>query len=370
MNRRVRFWAILVAVNAAASVLAQFAFGGATLRTPIFRVLSLSFSSFVFSMCCSSLSIVAGARLAPKIFRRFRSPLTWGLMALVLVASATVASFIGMLFFMAVGMVRPQSLVRVWFGEPLKISIICTLLFGMFFTVVEHLRSRLDAATIALRTKERDEAEAKRLAVEAQLASLESRVQPHFLFNTLNSIAALIVEDPTAAERMTGQLATLLRSSLDQQSPLVSIDDELRIVKSYLEIERMRFADRLRYTIDVDEALRNTRIPQLAIQTIVENSVKYAVSPSRSGASIAIRATGGNGQVQIAVEDDGPGFAADRIPPGHGLALVRERLAMALGDRSRLDVDSRPSRTTVTISVPSSDQQPATSNEQRATSNE
>src|SRR5207245_5430793 len=141
----------------------------------------------------------------------------------------------------------------IWFLGSLKISTIVTLIFGVFATAMESLRARLDETTLALRTKERDEADARRLAAEAQLASIESRVQPHFLFNTLNSIAALVHDDPAGAERMTGQLAALLRSSLDSTAtPLVTLGDELRVVRAYLEIERVRFGDRLRYRIDVD----------------------------------------------------------------------------------------------------------------------
>ncbi len=372
MNCRVRFWAIIVAVNAAASVLAPFAFGGATLSTPIARVLEWSFSSFVFSTCCSSLCIVAMPWLAPKLFAQFSSPFNWAMVALLLVACAAVASLIGMLIFVVLGVVPPRDILREWVGQPLKISIICSLLFGLFFTVIEQLRARLDATTIALRTKERDESEAKRLAAEAQLASIESRVQPHFLFNTLNSIAALIPDDPGGAERMTGQLATLLRSSLDQQAmPLVPLDEELHVVRNYLEIERMRFGARLRYEIQIEEASRRAYVPRLAVQTIVENSVKYAVSPRREGASIAIRAAASNGQVTIAVTDDGPGFDAAKTLPGHGLALVRERLAMTMGDAATLRIDSRPGASTVAISVPVGEQ-PETSSqdEQRATRNE
>ena len=101
------------------------------------------------------------------------------------------------------------------------------------------------------------------MAAEARLASLESRVQPHFLFNTLNSIAGLIHEDPVAAERMTGQFASLLRSSLDQQTPLVTLDEELRTVQNYLEIERMRFGDRLRFTISSDRAAAEAAIQEV-----------------------------------------------------------------------------------------------------------
>jgi sensor histidine kinase YesM len=353
MNRTVRFWSFIVAVNAAAAVLAQIAFGGVTSHTPLRRLLAASSSSFVFSLSCSSLCIVLMPRIAPRIFGLVASPFNWGLVAVLLASLAAAGSLIGMLIFAALGVVPTSEILRLWLGEPLKISIICTLLFGMFFTVVERLRGRLDAAKLALRTKERDEAEARRLAAEAQLASIESRVQPHFLFNTLNSIAALVHDDPAGAERMTAQLASLMRSSLDSTSrPLVPLEDELRVVAAYLEIERVRFGDRLRYTIDVPDDVRALPVPRLAVQTLVENSVKYAVSPRREGGSIAVRAAAGNGRVEIAVEDDGPGFDPSAALPGHGLALVRERLAMTLGADSSLGIDSRPGRTAITLSVP------------------
>ena len=353
MKRRVRFWAIIVVVCGTASLLAQVAFGGVTWQTPLRRVISGASSSFVFSLCCSTLCIVTLPRLAPVVFRRLAPPFTWALLAVVLALLAAVGSFIGMLIFAMMGLVPVRSIVRMWIGEPLKISVVSTLLFGMFFTVVEHLRARLDAARLALRTKERDEAEARRLAAEAQLASIESRVQPHFLFNTLNSIAALVHDDPTGAERMTTQLASLMRSSLDSTSkPLVPLEEELRVVAAYLAIEGVRFGSRLRYIIDVPEAAQTVEVPRLAVQTIVENSVKYAVSPRREGGSIAVRATVGNGCMEIAVEDDGPGFDASAASPGHGLALVRDRLAMTLGAGAALQIDSRPGYSRVAIRLP------------------
>jgi LytS/YehU family sensor histidine kinase len=116
----------------------------------------------------------------------------------------------------------------------------------ILFVSDRRMRARLEAAELAMRTKERDEAEARRAALEAQLASLESRVQPHFLFNTLNSIASLIPSDPGGAERMTTQLASLLRSSLDAaDGALVPLADELRTVRDYLDIERVRFGSRM-----------------------------------------------------------------------------------------------------------------------------
>jgi sensor histidine kinase YesM len=130
------------------------------------------------------------------------------------------------------------------------------------------------------------------------------------------------------------------------------VSEELRTVRNYLEIERVRFGGRLRYDVSSDPAGADTQVPRLAVQTLVENSVKYAVSPRREGATIAVRASAGNGRVRIEVEDDGPGFDATSAPEGHGLALVRERLARTLGAQASLRVDSRPGRTSVVMDIP------------------
>src|SRR5207245_321098 len=120
--------------------------------------------------------------------------------------------------------------------------------------------------------KERDEAEARRLAAEAQLASLEARVDPHFLFNTLNSIAALVRDRPADAERVIEQLAALMRSSLDRTASLVPLEDELAVVASYLDIERVRFGNRLRFAIAPPAGAGRGLVPRLSVQTLAENS--------------------------------------------------------------------------------------------------
>jgi LytS/YehU family sensor histidine kinase len=226
-------------------------------------------------------------------------------------------------------------------------------MFGLSGTVIAELRGRLEQTSLALRTKERDEAEARRIAIEAQLSSLESRVQPHFFFNTLNSIAALVREDPAAAERVVEQLGVLMRSSLDvAATPLVPLEQELTLVRGYLEIERVRFRERLQYRIDVDERLGSIPVPRLSLQTLVENSVKYAISPRRTGGSITVRAIESDGHVRLEVADDGPGFDTAALPDGHGLALLRSRLSMLYGDRASLDIHGAPPATTVVMQVP------------------
>jgi LytS/YehU family sensor histidine kinase len=190
------------------------------------------------------------------------------------------------------------------------------------------------------------------VATAAQLASLESRVQPHFLFNTLNSISALIPTDPAGAERMTGQLASLMRSSLNADpTALVRLDEELEVVRAYLDIERVRFGDRLRYTVDVPPELGAVEVPRLSLQTLVENSVKYAIAPRREGGSVALRASRSGSSVCLTIEDDGPGFATTDLPEGHGLALLRARLEMTFGNRATLALNSQPGRTTASIEI-------------------
>jgi len=152
---------------------------------------------------------------------------------------------------------------------------------------------------------------------------------------------------------MTGQLAALLRSSLESAAtPLVPLDDELRVVRAYLDIERVRFGDRLRYGVDVGTGAGTLPVPRMALQTLVENSVKYAVSPRREGATITVRATASGGRLRVTVEDDGPGFDPAQRPEGHGLDLLERRLRMLFGDRASLTVESNDGHTGVTIDLP------------------
>ena len=352
-RRRVVYWMRIAGANILASVFVVVAFSGVTIRTPPREILVAFGVAFVFSSCIGPLLGIVIPRIAPVLWWRLPFPLTWIALVGSMIALAIAGSAAAITILTAIGYLPPARFFQ-WLAGSLRIAIVVTLTIGLLFTIYEMMQERLHEATLALRTKERDESEARRLAAEAQLASLESRVQPHFLFNTLNSIAALIHDDPAGAERMTGQLAALLRSSLDQ-TPLVTVGDELRMVRDYLEIERVRFGDRLRYRLDIEPAAEHARLPKLVVQTLVENSVKYAVSARRDGASVIVRANVADGRLRIAVEDDGPGFDASQFPPGHGLALVRSRLAMTLGESARMDVVSRRGFTSISIDAPLTD---------------
>src|SRR6059058_4301870 len=261
----------MIALNAAAAVLVAVAFNGVTWHTPWRRALEVFAVGFLFASCIGPLCAIVIPRIAPRLCSRLRFPLDWAILIAVMIGFGAVGSLLAILILRAVGYIESNRLVAAWFMGSLKVSVIMTLTFGIFATLFESLRAQLDEAMLALRTKERDEADARRLAAEAQLASLESRVNPHFLFNTLNSIAALVHDDPAAAERITGELASLMRASLESAStPLVPLDEELRIVHAYLDIERVRFGDRLRYHVETSGDPGPTTVPRLSLQTLVE----------------------------------------------------------------------------------------------------
>jgi signal transduction histidine kinase len=336
-SRTWRYWARIVVGTLIGSALVVVLLGDVTLRTPPRKMLESLAVSLVFGLSIAPLMGIGIPRVAPWLWRRLPSPLQWIARVLTMIVFAAAGSVIAILFLTAIGYV-PLSRFGAMFVGSIRISIVGTLTLGLFITMYEQMQ-----------------ATAERMAAEAQLASLESRVHPHFLFNTLNSIAALIPDDPKGAERMTTQLASLMRSSLDRQSTgLVPLADELRIVRDYLEIERVRLGGRLRYDLRVDGSAGAAGVPSLIVQTLVENSVKYAVSPRREGATVAVHASTNGAVVRIRVEDDGPGFDAGHAMPGHGLALVRERLALAFADRGSMRVDGTPGATVVELTVPAS----------------
>jgi sensor histidine kinase YesM len=352
--------------TAVGSLAATFVFNRGTFDMTWRRFLEQSAGNTIFAAACVIPCVLLLPRLGPFAQRKLRFPFDWVLILAALVsfgiAGSLVAAMIGVLF----GLVRPPIPFMQWYPDSMKISIYFTVIFGLSGTLVARLRERLAVTTVALRTKERDEAEARRLAAEAQLASLEARVDPHFLFNTLNSIAALVRDKPADAERVIEQLSSLMRSSLDRRaSSLVTLDEELSLVRSYLEIERIRFGERLRFRIETPSVHDTALVPRLSLQTLVENCVKYAVTPSRDGASVAVRAAADGERLHISVEDDGPGFDSSHLPEAHGLHLLKSRLAMTFGDRAAFRIESTPGRTMAVLDLPLTTVSPAPQVENR-----
>jgi two-component system, LytTR family, sensor histidine kinase AlgZ len=234
-----------------------------------------------------------------------------------------------------------------------RMATVIALVIGVSAIISENLRARLDETSLALRTKELEEERARKLASEAQLASLAARVHPHFLFNTLNTISALIQEDPVKAERTVGQLASLLRASLDASNDnFVTIATELQLVRDYLDIQSARFGDRLRFDIEAPADVSDQRIPPFAIQTLVENAVKHGLSTRGHGGRIRIRISRSAGDVRIDVADNGEHTVAETFPPGHGLDNLRGRLRSAFGDAAVVRLTRDGEWTVASLTLP------------------
>jgi two-component sensor histidine kinase len=236
-------------------------------------------------------------------------------------------------------------------GRSWAISGMYTLLFfgligGINYAIMFY-RQAVDRA----RAVEQTRAELAR----AELRALRAQINPHFLFNTLNSIAELIRVNPDAAEDLTTRLAEVFRYTLQGSADAhVSLGQELAFVRGYLEIERARFGERLRIEESIEPGLDGVSIPGLLLQPIVENAIHHGVATRPEGGRVAIAARRDGGLLTLEVDDDGPGLDLAARPSGQGFGLhsVRERLRAA-GPPHALTIETPPEGgTRVRITLP------------------
>lgn len=191
--------------------------------------------------------------------------------------------------------------------------------------------------------------EAQKLLIASELNALRSKLNPHFLFNTLHSIIALTRKDPGAAETALFQFSDMLRYVLDTEksgSDRVTLDAELGFVRDYLELEALRLGSRLNVEWQLDPDAGGEQVPALSLQPLVENSIKHAFNPHSRPGTLHIQAVRDEaaGRLRLAVRDDGPGVEADAIQRSAGLGLrtVEKRLVLDYGNESALRIDTAP----------------------------
>jgi GAF domain-containing protein len=200
------------------------------------------------------------------------------------------------------------------------------------------LAGQLALAVERLRLIERERALVRQTS-EAEMAALRAQINPHFLFNALNTVAALIRDKPGQAEETVEHLAALFRDVLNASGQaLVPLRDELRLVRRYLHVEEARFGDALEVDVVVDEGVVDTAVPAFAVQTLVENAVKHGVERKRGGGSVTVRARRAADRVEVVVEDTGAGLAPGGAVYGVGLSNVHDRLRLLYGPRASLTV--------------------------------
>jgi signal transduction histidine kinase len=301
-------------------------------------MLSLTIAAVASSVCFVPVAVaLALARLRQ---RRGRAPAAHGrawyfsLALLAMPPGLYVASLVTELSF---GVRTPATAVDYRFGGFLGM-----LIAGAFFA----WQTRVDASAAALAAERRAES-AERLELEAQLAALRAQLDPHLLFNALNTIAALIPVDPVAAERTVLRLAELYRALLAaSRIELHSLEQELDICRAYLDVEQVRFAERLVTRVEIAPELdpSQVEVPVLIVQPLVENAIGHGLAGRVRGGTLVVRAqVGGGSLLSIEVEDDGVGLgASSRRGAGLALQTLRQRLRLRYAERAALDLVPAP----------------------------
>jgi len=341
-NKNRAFWRLQVA-----------GWGGAMLLRAMSSIANAQPLSFLVLVLIATITGFSISLILSVIYRQLivqRPLVTWGVTALVLPVAVALNAFIDSWVF---SLYRPDSE-----------STFAQLFIGVFYydaTLLGAWSALYYAINYYLQVEEQTDQliRLENQATSAQLAMLRYQLNPHFLFNTLNSISTLVLLKQTEpANTMLSRLSSFLRYTLiNEPTGRVTVAQEVETLKLYLGIERMRFEERLRTTFRIDPDTEALLLPSLLLQPLVENAIKYAVSPQESGAEITVSTQLVGPNLRITVSDTGPGLQSpatdnrlsgvsfdggEQVSTGVGLANIRDRLAQAYGESHRFETLDPP----------------------------
>jgi two-component system, LytTR family, sensor kinase len=327
--------------------------GGAMLLRAMSAIANDQPAAFLVLVLIATITGFSISLVLAVIFRQLigQKPLTtWGITALILPFAAGFHAFIDA---WVISLYRTES--EASFAQ---------LFIGVFYldaTLLGAWSALYYAINLFLQVEVQNDQliELESQATQAQLAMLRYQLNPHFLFNTLNSISTLVLLKQTEpANAMLSRLSSFLRYTLvNKPSARVTVAQEVETLKLYLDIERMRFEERLRTTFEIDPESEAALLPSLLLQPLVENAIKYAVSPQESGAEINIASQLVGPMLRITVSDTGPGLqnsatnnrllglsydGGEPVSTGVGLSNIRDRLAQAYGDKHSFETIEPP----------------------------
>ncbi|AJW45165.1 sensor histidine kinase [Ralstonia mannitolilytica] len=246
-----------------------------------------------------------------------------------------------------------------WRADSLRMSFIIAMLAALGATYYYWSRGKLAALERRAALDALDREEAEKQVVRAQLMALQAQIEPHFLFNVLAHVDALIAKDPGGARRLLQHLIGFLRASLSHaRAEQCTLAQEFALLRAYLDIQALRFGNRLRFSLALDDAIANIVIPPMLIQPLVENAVVHGIEPAREGGEIALsarRVTREEGErLVLEVRDTGVGFGNDGSKgSGLGLTHVRERLSRLFDGDARLTItETVPHGVTIIVELP------------------
>jgi Histidine kinase len=243
------------------------------------------------------------------------------------------------------GILGQPSRLATWLGG--------TFVFGTAITYYFHSRAELAARKEQLQQQELDRATQQQQLAETHLKLLQAQMEPHFLFNTLSNVLGLIDDRPAEARRMLANLTSYLRGSLQRtREGATTLGDEVDLLRAYLEIQAVRMGDRLRWALDVPDALRSLPLPPLLLQPLVENAVRHGLEVRVEGGEVDVRASREGDALLLRVRDTGVGLAGAPAP-GIGLANVRSRLRALHGERASMVIrPNEPRGLIVELAIP------------------
>lgn len=226
------------------------------------------------------------------------------------------------------------------------------MLFGTMITYFFFSRERISQTEAELQKEQIKRLSLEKSTLEIRLRLLQAQIEPHFLFNTLSNVLSLLESDPTKGKAMLEDLTRYLRSSLSRtRDRMTTLGQEMDLVRAYLAIQEGRMGERLRYTVEMPEALKHLPFPPMLIQPLVENALKHGIESKIDGGEIRVTAEDRNDRLRLMVSDTGAGLMENTVA-GVGLTNVRERLEALYGERCRMILeDNSPSGLRVTMEI-------------------
>jgi sensor histidine kinase YesM len=325
-------WSLANSAAGAAVGLAVGAFREGGIETPIV-VIGILFANVVgLTVQISSVVLFPRLRMLPPAA-------SFAVLGLVLLSGAVAGTAIVLFLFPLFLLRDVEQIVAL-----VAINGVVALIVGSVVYAYEGLRHRLAESLREVEEVRLVEARLEQQAARAELAALQAQINPHFFFNTLNTISSLLEDDPAAAEEVVQTLGDLFRYTMKAtQVESVRLEEELRFLEGYLSIERARFGARLNVVWEIESQARAACIPGLLLQPVVENAVGHGLAPLPAGGTVRIGARAVGGRLDITVQDDGvgPGSDPDRLfREGHGLDNVRQRVFTRYGHDATLTVSS------------------------------
>ncbi len=230
------------------------------------------------------------------------------------------------------------------------------LTFGIVASYVFYSIAHFQVSAKLIQKERFNRLSSEKEVLEARLRLLQAQIEPHFLFNTLSNVLSLIDTNPAKSKSMLSDLIQYLRTSLSRTLPAVTtLGQEADMIRAYLDIQAVRMGERLKYSIDIPEALRKFPFPPMLLQPLVENSVEHGLAPRIDGGMISVKASETDSAVSIEICDTGNGFSMIE-QSGIGIANVKERIRLLYGDKGRFTIEENPPHgVRASIEVPRND---------------